>query len=50
MVYDITMKVIQKIAEIDFCWGDTDVYSVSNLEMIAIIMNLAILILSRPKV
>lgn len=32
----VTMRIMQKTTEVDCCWGDSDVYLVSDLEMIAI--------------
>lgn len=42
------MKVKQSIGEVDCSWGDGDVCSVTDLEMTAIIMKPAILVLRGP--
>lgn len=44
----LTKRIMQKTTEIDCCWDDSDVYSVSDLEMIAI-MRPATLLLSGSK-
>lgn len=45
----VIMKVKQNVGEVDCCWGDSDVCSVTDLEMTAIIMKPAILVLWGPE-
>ena len=44
----VIKKVRQSIGEVDCSWGDGDVCSVTDLEMMTIIMKPAILVLQGP--
>lgn len=48
LLFLAVMKVKQSIGEVDCSWGDGDVCSVTDLEMTAIIMKPAILVLWGP--
>lgn len=45
----VTMKVMQKMAEVGPCWGESDVYPGSDLEIIAVVMKPATLICWGPE-
>ena len=44
----VTIKAVQRIVGVDRCWGHSDACSVSGLEMLAIVIKPAILIVWRP--